>query len=259
MKSLRRFSGNTAGEAFLWASLFFASGTFAQHPPETLRGETKRIILEVHERGGYPDYLPLVENKGSSRNDTNTGDTGRPEYRERNPIRRARRRNVTNPTSAPPTGSPGFIIPEEAAKYFVLALTLTAGIFFIAMLVSYALEKMHGKKKKAGKEAQASGEVSEFPSRTTLQELGPSEAIRKLLLKSLEMCGWKAEGRTRGFTAREVAMAMRPGDERKKILLDIIKTVELVSFGGKRPTAEMFEKVLDSYGKLEAAARGQGT
>jgi len=67
-------------------------------------------------------------------------------------------------------------------------------------------------------------------------------AILILLLRGFKELGWKSEGRGNSLTAREIVNSVSKDDHRLPPLRELLQVAELVRFGGRPASLEVFEQ-----------------
>lgn len=225
--------------------LVLATSVAAVTPTASRADDARDTVERIHTRGRYPnDLLVAPEGDGPRRN-------GRPV-----PI--FGDRAAPNPLPDPPENVdlPDFGLPFlrglSWVGYAALALCIAALVALLVWLLARLRRLPPDETETATKPRTDVGAESLDPllalptlSHAELAAQGRfREAVHALLVESLLATGWAPEGRGRGLTAREIVLRYeRPAPPREP-LVELLRTVERVWFGGREATRETYEIAL---------------
>ncbi len=219
--------------------------------------EPGHAVGEIHRRGRYPDDLLVAPPRGAQ--GATVGSAPQPIFGGRNA-----------PPLAPDPPAPwdlpdwdlSFLGWLKWLAYVVLGVcvaALVAALVYLLYRLRDAVPELEGRAQ--GSSGGAGDAVADpllaMPtlSHEELARLGRfAEAVHALLIASLLRTGWSPEGRGRGLTAREIVRAYDRPSAVRSPLVELLRLVERVWFGGREATQETYAEAL----ALHAAFDPQG-
>ncbi len=202
--------------------------------PAGSRGD--RLAREIHEKGGYPSFLPRGK--------------------ERGPL------GGRKPGDLPPSvplerrGGGRGILPADTPLGALLAALLGGGLLVIlAFLLLGGRGRPEGKGAESGEREGGAAQGGSGPFPGDPEELARRElfgqAISALLLRGLREAGWSPEGRGKSLTAREVVGGLPREDPRRSGLAGLLTLAEKVRFAGLAATEAHYREACRWFRALE--------